>query len=515
MELEIDASEYKDEDILSESNYVNQELLSTHKAGMEGFDKAAVAQIIHEASKESVFHSHQADKIDHTTKRIEEMKIKYNELKDLDDDDIYEAECEANEMVSAIEETRDLSRTIFHVDMDCFYAAVEIRENPSLKGKPVGVGSNSMLCTASYEARKFGCRAAMPGFIAKKLCPDIIIVPNSPKLYYEAAMVCRSIFAKFDTNFRATSLDEAYLDVTGFMKENVMSCLEAVEMMRAEIETETKGLTCSVGVAPNMRLAKICSDLNKPNGHYIIDSTKVAVTKFAKDLQVRKIGGIGKVSERVLKEVFSITTCGELMARRGILRLMYNDRMLEFFMEVALGMGCIEVRPREKRKSISAQETFRPISSMADVEKIMYKMATRVAKDMARENICGTTVSIMYKTTAFKRKTKAMTVKRPVHLTGDLYAMGMKLASESAPFHIRLLGLRVATLRSMKHSTNTMSGFLALASIVKTVPNPPIRTSADSKQKETKKIKPKSKIVDIHNLPKNQKDIRNFFKSNQ
>ncbi|MQM06902.1 hypothetical protein Taro_039731 [Colocasia esculenta] len=140
--------------------------------------------------------------------------------------------------------------------MDAFYAAVETLENPSLKGKPLAVGSMSMICTANYEARKFGVRAAMPGFIARKLCPNLVFVPTNFDKYSYYSEMTRKVFRRYDPCFIATSLDEAYLNITDICKERGVSSQEVAEQLRNTIYVET-GLTCSAGVAPNRLLAKV------------------------------------------------------------------------------------------------------------------------------------------------------------------------------------------------------------------------------------------------------------------
>jgi DNA polymerase-4 len=165
-----------------------------------------------------------------------------------------------------------MTRKIIHVDMDCFYAAVEVKHNPKLKGKPLGVGgpaeSRSVLCTASYEARKFGVRSAMPSSTAKRLCPNLIIVPPQFDLYKKESRAVRDIFERYTQRIEPLSLDEAYLDVSGSSHCLGSATLIAREI-RGTIEKEL-GLTASAGVAPNKFLAKVASDWNKPNGQFVI-----------------------------------------------------------------------------------------------------------------------------------------------------------------------------------------------------------------------------------------------------
>lgn len=229
----------------------------------------------------------------------------------------------ADKRILELEATRDLSRSWLHVDMDAFYAAVETLSNPSLKGKPMAVGTMSMICTANYEARRFGVRAAMPGFIARKLCPELIFVPTDFTKYTYYSDLTRKAFRKYDPNFMAASLDEAYLDITEVCRERGISGIEIAEELRTSVYEEA-GLTCSAGVAPNRLLAKVCSDINKPNGQFVLPNDRMAVMTFISSLPIRKIGGIGKVTEHILRDVFGINTCEEMLQKGSLLCAVFS-----------------------------------------------------------------------------------------------------------------------------------------------------------------------------------------------
>jgi DNA polymerase kappa len=196
---------------------------------------------------------------------------------------------------------------IVHCDADAFYAAVEVRDNPDLKGKPIGIGGNSMLSTASYEARKFGVRSAMPGYIAKQLCPELIFVRPRYEAYREASAKMQAVMATYDPDFKAVSLDEAYLDLTAYIAQLSPTAIEhlpldgskqpaerVVHELRARIFDATQ-LTVSAGIACNRMLAKIGSDQNKPNGQWYLPPVAEDVRMFMSKLPVRKLPGIGKV----------------------------------------------------------------------------------------------------------------------------------------------------------------------------------------------------------------------------
>ncbi|UCH40832.1 MAG: DNA polymerase IV, partial [Gammaproteobacteria bacterium] len=187
-------------------------------------------------------------------------------------------------------------RKIIHIDADCFYAAVEIRDNPSLKGKPIAVGGSAsrrgVIATASYEARKFGVHSAMASATAVKRCPQLILIPGRMSVYREASKQMHEIFADYTDRIEPLSLDEAFLDVT-----HCPRCRGSATLIAGEIRQRIRGrigITVSAGIAPNKFIAKIASDLNKPDGQYVV--TPEQVDNFLESLPVRSIWGVGKVT---------------------------------------------------------------------------------------------------------------------------------------------------------------------------------------------------------------------------
>jgi len=184
-----------------------------------------------------------------------------------------------------------LDRKWMHIDMDMFYAAVEIRDNPSLIDKPVAVGNLSMVSTSNYVARKFGVRSAMPGFLAQKLCKDLIFVNHNFRKYEADSSKIMDILKNYDKNIESMGMDEAYLDLTEYCKNHYINegkdLLELVNEIKNKIITATQ-LTSSIGIACNKMLAKICSDKNKPNGYFYLDNNIEIIEKFMSELSVRK-----------------------------------------------------------------------------------------------------------------------------------------------------------------------------------------------------------------------------------
>lgn len=240
-----------------------------------------------------------------------------------------------------------------HIDMDCFYAAIEVRDDPSLAGKPVGVGGSSgrgVLTTANYEARKFGCRSAMPVFMAKQLCPEIILTPVRFDVYRADSAKIRAIFARYTELIEPLSLDEAYLDLSHRSESGAALAQE----IRSRIFEET-GLTASAGIAPNKMIAKIASDWNKPDGQLEVKAGEV--DSFMRGLRVGKIHGVGKRGLETLTKM-GIVTCGDL---QEFSKFDLADRLGRWGIELydrCRGIDERAVSTDRTRKSLSKERTF-------------------------------------------------------------------------------------------------------------------------------------------------------------
>lgn len=248
-------------------------------------------------------------------------------------------------------------RKIIHIDMDCFYAAIEMRDFPELANKPVAVGGDAkrrgVISTCNYAARKFGVRSAMPTAQALKLCRQLVLQPVRMDVYQKESQYIRDIFAEYTDIIEPLSLDEAYLDVTESTK-----CRGSATWMAMEIREQiyqTRQLTASAGIAPNKSLAKIASDWNKPNGQKVIRPEDVAA--FIVDLPVRKLFGVGPKMEEKLGE-FNIKTCADLQQYSAEYLLNVFGAMGQRLYELARGIDNRPVNPERIRKSISVEETY-------------------------------------------------------------------------------------------------------------------------------------------------------------
>jgi len=314
--------------------------------------------------------------------------------------------------------------------MDAFYASVEQRDEPSLKGKPVIVGwpgERSVVCAASYEARKFGVHSAMPATRAKRLCPEgVFIHPNFDK-YRAVSKQIRMIFERHTPLVEPLSLDEAYLDVTVELT-GIPTATETAEAIRREIREETQ-LTASAGVAPNKFLAKIASDWKKPDGLFVIKPHQIEA--FLVDLPVRKIPGVGKVTEKHLLEM-NIATVGdvqrftaeELIARFG----KWGTRLWE----LARGIDESPVEPSQKRKSWSSENTFERDITLEEVADYIRKASGDLWESLEKKAMRGRTVTVKLRTGSFQTATRRLTPEQPPSSADELSSIAVELLQRFA-----------------------------------------------------------------------------------
>ena len=272
-------------------------------------------------------------------------------------------------------------RAIIHLDMDCFYAAIEVRDRPSLRGKPVAVGgtrARGVLTTCNYEARKFGVRSAMPTFMALQRCPNLIVLPTRFDVYRREAAIIRGILYRFTALIEPLSLDEAYLDVTGH--PSAQGAL--AQLIRETILRKTK-LTSSAGIGPNKLIAKIASEIHKPNGQFEVKPEDVP--EFMKDLPVRKIWGIGEKSERKLEEL-GVKTCGDLQRfSRPALVDVFGKFGIELY-DLCRGIDHRPVEPDRPRKSLSTEETFAvDLTTLEQCEEKLEELFQDLMADFAQK----------------------------------------------------------------------------------------------------------------------------------
>jgi DNA polymerase IV (DinB-like DNA polymerase) len=357
----------------------------------------------------------------------------------------------------------DNNRIILHVDMDSFFASVEVREKPELAGKPVVVGADpkggkgrGVVSTCSYEARKYGIKSGMPISRSYKLCPTAVYLPVNFPLYIRASGEVMKILRSYAGKFQQVSIDEAYLDVSS------AGSFEAAKELALTIKTEImekQKLTCSIGVGPNKIVAKIASDYKKPDGLTVVESSRVA--EFLSPLPVRKIPGIGKKTEAELKTM-GIETIGQL-AEYDIQKLLSRFGKWGIYMhELALGIDESEVREEECCKSISRETTFEVDTDDPGIlNHTMEALADDVHRSLLEEGFLFKTLTIKVRYKRFITRTKAHTL---VHYTDDL---GMIKDTSKALIKefidgkmVRLIGIRLSKLEKRRTRQRLIKEFI-------------------------------------------------------
>lgn len=339
-------------------------------------------------------------------------------------------------------------RKIIHVDMDAFYASVEQRDDPRLRGKPVIVawrGNRSVVCAASYEARKFGVRSAMPAIRAERLCPGAVFLPPDFPRYRAVSHQAREIFQRHTDLIEPLSLDEAYLDVS-VNKLRLPTATQVARTIREQIRTELR-LTASAGVAPNKFLAKIASDWRKPDGLFVIQPDEV--DSFLQPLPVGRLPGVGKVMEEKLRSL-EITTVGALR------NLDLSDLEKRFgrigvrLFELARGIDKGEVIPDRPTKSISAEDTFENDVLLSETETMIRKLAQYTWAASRKEERIGCTVVLKLKTSDFKILTRSHTPVSPPASCEELTSIALSLRERvalSPAQRFRLVGVGLSNFR--------------------------------------------------------------------
>ena len=339
-------------------------------------------------------------------------------------------------------------RKIIHIDMDAFYASVEQRDNPHLRDKPVIVawrGSRSVVCAASYEARQFGVRSAMPALRAEHLCPNAVFLPPDFPRYRAVSRQVREILMRHTDLIEPLPLDEAYLDVSE-NKTGLPTATHVARTIREQIRSELK-LTASAGVAPNKFLAKIASDWRKPDGLFVIQPE--AVDSFLLPLPVGRLPGVGKVMEEKLKS-FDVQTVGDL---RGLELAALEGRFGRYgvrLYELARGIDNSEVIPNRPTQSISSEDTFERDLLLSEMEPMIRRLAEHTWAASRKESRNARTVVLKLKTSDFKILTRSHTPHSPPSSCDELTTIALSLRGRvglNPEQRFRLVGVGLSNFR--------------------------------------------------------------------
>lgn len=339
-----------------------------------------------------------------------------------------------------------MNRVILHIDMDAFYASVEQRDNPVLKGRPVIVGGMSnrgVVSAASYEAREFGVRSAMPIFKAKQRCPDGVYLSVRMNRYQEVSRQIMEILKRFSPLVEQVSIDEAYMDISGAEKLLGLPRDMGLEVKRSI--RETTSLTCSIGIAPNKFLAKVASDLDKPDGLTIIPPEKVP--QFIEKLPIEKVPGVGKKTVQTLHKM-RVLTLGDVqqLSERELLKK--TGKFGERLFKLSRGIDETPVLPHMASKSISSEKTLLVNTSDKEILKKKLLIQSEMVGKRAREKgVRGTTVTLKLKRADFTQITRSVTIAEAINSTNTIYEQGLKLLAQTkTSTKFRLIGIGLSNL---------------------------------------------------------------------
>lgn len=451
------------------------------KAGLQAVDKDKTEAIIQELSRNSPFYQNEERKAKQRQRRIEKLQEKSR----LYDSSVVSRRAvlqrlqqEVDQIERDLEQHRTFSRVYVHVDMDMFYAAVEMKKDPQLATVPLGVGGISMLSTTNYMARQYGVRSGMPGFIGRHLCPALVILPCDYDTYRVESDRFKAVVRRYDRSFQSMGLDEVTMDLTPYIQQQDVHAIhfeelydraeEVVSQLRREILEATQ-LTASAGVAPTAMLAKMASNYKKPNGQSVLRlPTREEVLKFLAAVPVRQAPGIGKSQESILGGL-GIATLGDVYQNRYRLFYLLTPKTYRGLLSIALGMNGIfgfaevmggdpgdagssgEARAGDesRRKSIGQERTFPTLRNRAELQAIAYRNLRDAHNGMTEEGLVSRLVVLKLKHCSFQVRQYS----KDIHLYTDDYTVLQRAVDELlTPLlrdfaSYRLLGVRLEKLR--------------------------------------------------------------------
>lgn len=342
-------------------------------------------------------------------------------------------------------------RKIIHIDMDAFFASVEQRDHPEYRGRPIAVGGSpegrGVLATASYEARTYGLRSAMPAAKALRLCPHVIFVKPRMDVYRAVSKQIHQIFRTFTDVIEPLSLDEAYLDVTQ-NKHNQPSATYVAQAIKAHIYKTTQ-LTASAGVSYNKFLAKIASDLDKPNGLSVIPPEKAQA--FIDQLPVHKLQGVGQATEAKMKKMGIHTGADLKHYGQTALMQVFGHKAGYRYDQIAHGIDTRPVKTERTRKSIGKETTFATnCQSVQTLQQELQQMADHIAMRAHKADIQGKTITLKIRYPNFETHTHQVTLDQPTNQAAHLYHYACQLLNALNPTDVRLIGMNLSNLITPK-----------------------------------------------------------------
>lgn len=451
-----------------------------------------IAAKVADASKDTRYFQLQKERSKNCDAQISKMQEK---IRSMSAAELDFATYQVDNFIKGLESKRSFSTIYMHCDLDSFFASVEALLDPSLKGTAFAVGGSikhGIISTSSYEARKYGVRSGMAVFVAMRLCPHLNVVRHHGDKYMEYSHEVQEIFKKYDPNFVSFGCDEATLDITHLINEQTKPD-QIAKQVQQEVFEKTK-LTISCGVAHTPQLSKIASDINKPNGYFIVPNNEEQLKQFLSSLPVRKIPGIGGVNEQLLKGI-GIETIGQIIEKRAEIWASMTHKFCTFMFSAAVG---VQIREYEAgpQQSISKDRTFDATDAKHELMDMVELLASKVAKKMQKMNIACRNISVKFKDINFKVTQKSYTFDYDTSSTSEIVNVALKLLLEERnerSIKLRLVGVRASNL--------TAPGEKRQVSIKNFLKDKDEAETKEPKEKPEKKQK------------KEKKDLKYFFEN--
>lgn len=359
------------------------------------------------------------------------------------------AEETIEKMIKVLNTNAKTTETWIYIDMDMFYASIEIRDNPNLADKPVCVTNGSIISTANYVARRFGIKSSMPEFRAVKLCEDLVMLPQNMEKYKAESVKVKSIFKAYDPDFEELGIDEAGLCVTNILKKRCMDNDVGREMLAQEIRNKIffdTQLTSSAGIACNKMLSKICSKVNKPNGQFYLRPDNIK--SFMRTVDVSTASGITKNEAKLLK-LIGINTCGDILRKKLELFLGLDDIFFKNCLKTALGIGdTSHIEGKKEKKSISVCKSFEPIDNEAFLEQKLSEITSQLDLELKKKRLKGKGLEVNLKNFAYENRCRREVTKTYFSTGEELFELSLTLLKLFYPIEpMRSIQVKVWNLK--------------------------------------------------------------------
>ena len=526
---------------------------ASDKAGMDGIDRERINEILLRESGNSTFMQRQRKMDDNTNRKIEEMKQRLEEINNASTNNNWRLALERNTIDPILQQYRGQRQplsTCVVIDLDSFFISCHILYNPRLAEIPACVGGSSMISTSNYVARQYGVRAAMPGYLGSKLVSELsggketlTFIKSDFELYKKKSMEVRAVLEEFDPNLNMYSLDEAYMDIGPYLEIQLLDATKDHDAIRSILSAAKEestpaiserlleyhskdsihdaarsllhsirekvrivtGLTCSAGLCSNFLLAKIASDINKPNGQHFVGPSEQEIIEFIHPLPLRKVNGIGRVMEKTLRGVSNIETVKDLYIKRSDVHVLFKPATAHFLLRASIGYS--ESKQHESaedengdtgdetlhRKGISHERTFSPTSSWSELCTKLEKISLCLVHDLRERNLRPKTITLKVKLSSFDILTRATTrdialfqncnnshspqdlVDIVVHMLKEVKRehnnrsptkMSQSSNNPGSPFSVRLLGVRCSNFQLNEDNQQSMHRYQIFQNLI-------------------------------------------------